>query len=118
MCVKVHSNGVNQGTGNSCGGVGSWGYNYQCVELVQRYYQVMFRVNYAAQMCANRPSNIFVVSSPQAGDIYVTAAGTYGHTALVHDVSGGNVVVFEQNGACDGIATYSISGAECFLRST
>jgi surface antigen len=96
-----------------------------------------------------------VVDSPQAGDVYVTAYGTYGHTALVHNVNGGYVDVLEQNGSCrcvnrpaaaargcvrlvcathvcdscathvcdscrccSGAATYSISGAECFLRST
>ena len=84
-----------------------------------------------------------MVDSPQAGDVYVTAYGTYGHTALVHNVNGGYVDVLEQNGSCrcvnrprcccpwlcatrvcdscrccSGAATYSISGAECFLRST
>jgi surface antigen len=70
--------------------------------------------------------------------VYVTAYGTYGHTALVHNVNGAYVDVLEQNGSCrsaaplsphrfvplfltcafSGEATYSIAGAECFLRSS
>ena len=70
--------------------------------------------------------------------MYVTAYGTYGHTALVHNVNGAYVDVLEQNGSCrcvvalcsfsadfplspercSGAATYSIAGAECFLRSS
>jgi hypothetical protein len=32
--------------------------------------------------------------------VYVTAYGTYGHTALVHNVNGAYVDVLEQNGSC------------------
>lgn len=116
--TPVYSNGDDQGTGNSCNGWSTWGLQYQCVELVQRYYQEMYPVDYAAQMCDKHPSNMYTVASPQPGDVYVTAYGTYGHTALVHDVNGAYVVVYEQNGSCSGTASYSIAGAECFLRST
>lgn len=34
--IAAKSNGGNQCTGNSCGGYGTYGYKYQCVELAQR----------------------------------------------------------------------------------
>jgi len=110
------SNGGYQGTGNSCAGQGSHGLQYQCVELVQRCWNTWFPVSYASQMCANRPKNFCIVNNPQNHDVYVTAAYTYGHTAIVQSASGGYVNVVEQNGSCTGKATYSIAGAACFLR--
>lgn len=46
----------------------------------------------------------------------MSGGGSYGHTAIVSGVSGGYVDVVEQNASCEGKGTYSISGAECFLK--
>lgn len=114
--VPALSNGPNQNTGNSCGGTGAWGLNYQCVEYVQRYYRVMFPVAYASQMCERRPAGFNIVGSPVPGDIYVTRNGYYGHTAIVVGSGGGYVDVIEQNGSCSGRARYSTSLVACYLR--
>lgn len=114
--VKAHSNGPNQNTGNSCGGTGAWGLNYQCVELVQRYYRARFPVAYAKQMCAQKPGDMIPVNPPAPGDVYVTGNGYYGHTAIVVGSGPGFIDVMEQNGSCSGRARYSSSMASCFLR--
>jgi hypothetical protein len=59
-------------------------------------------------------SLIKFVSSKQ---IYVNSDYTYGHTAMVDSVNGGYVNVVEQNANCGGTNSYSIAGAECFIRS-
>jgi hypothetical protein len=69
--VPAKSNAQYQGTGESCGGRGTWGLQYQCVELVQREMQIRFGVWYAKQMCSTYPSDRFTkVTSPQSGDIF------------------------------------------------
>jgi len=114
--VPAYSNGPNQGTGNSCGGWGKWGYHYQCVEYIQRTFQIFFPVQYAKQMCGQRPAGFSHVNPPRPGDIYVTGVGTYGHTAIVAGVGAGFIDVVEENGSCSGRARYSTSMVACFLR--
>ena len=36
--VSAYSNGADDCTGYSCSGYGTYGYEYQCVELAQRYF--------------------------------------------------------------------------------
>lgn len=87
--IAAYSNGDNQGTGYSCGGSGSTGSRYQCVEYVQRYMnskhgtQAIWPVSYASQMCSAYPAGISRTSNPQPGDAVVFSWGTYGHTAIV-----------------------------------
>jgi hypothetical protein len=40
--VAAYSNGADQCTGNSCAENGTYGYEYQCVELAQRYFAQKF----------------------------------------------------------------------------
>ena len=59
-------------------------------------------------MCYDYPNGFYIVSNPQAGDVYVSGSGTYGHTAIVTSNNGnGYVNVIEQNSSCGGANTYS-----------
>ena len=83
-------------------------YGPQCVDLIKQYAIDMMGVLPGAWGnaidYANRPSAHFLkyftkVSEPQAGDVVVFGGGRYGHIALVSSVSGGTLVILEQNGA-------------------
>lgn len=119
--VNAYSNGANQGTGSSCAGSCDTGSRYQCVEYVQRYMHTkhgtpgIWPVSYASQMCNAHPSGISRTSNPSPGDAVVFSWGSYGHTAIVTEVSGGSINVIEQNASPSGKNTYSISSASCFL---
>jgi hypothetical protein len=78
------SNGQDQGTGDSCAGLGQWGYQYQCVELVQRSTQSWFNVAYAKQMCDSHPSNFYPISDPGPRDIYGTRSISYSPQNVRH----------------------------------
>jgi hypothetical protein len=58
--VSAYSNGADQCTGDSCGAYGTYGYQYQCVELAQRYMSVKHGItpiwyDNANQMCSSHP---------------------------------------------------------------
>jgi len=65
--IDAYSNGADQGTYNSCGGTGTYGFLYQCVELAQRYFAIMFGtpnlwdVEYASDMCSTMPAGFFLL---------------------------------------------------------
>lgn len=69
----------------------------------------------ANMMCSSHPSGISKTSSPQAGDLWVTNSGTYGHVAVITAVHSTTVDVIEQNSSPTGKNTYAISDASCFL---
>lgn len=118
--IAAKSNGVNQCTGSSCGGYGTYGYHYQCVELAQRYFgekhgtTAIWHVN-AKDMCSTHPSGVSKTSSPKPGDLFVRTSGTYGHVAVITAVYSSTVDVIEQNSSPSGRNTYSKSDAACFL---
>lgn len=118
--IAAKSNGANQCTGSSCGGYGTYGYHYQCVELAQRYFgekhgtTAIWHVN-AKDMCSTHPSGVSKTSSPQPGDLFVRTSGTYGHVAVITAVHSSTVDVIEQNSSPSGRNTYYKSDAGCFL---
>ena len=121
--VQAKSNGEYQGTGNSCGGYGTYGYQYQCVEYVQRYFGTIYKTQAiwygnAKDLCTSHPSNVAKTSSPSAGDAVVFGWGTYGHTAIVKSISGSTVSVVEQNASPGGLNSYSTSDVLCYLKYT
>ena len=116
------SNGADQHTGNSCGGMGSYGLEYQCAELAVRYFAKHYGVSVdwgpissAKQMCQTHPSSVSTTTSPKGGDLIVLSRGTYGHVAVVTSSSGSSVSVIEQNADDSGRNTYGYGQAECFL---
>jgi surface antigen len=87
------------------------GMKWQCVEFVRRYYLKIFSINlralysggnantwydHADDMHLARYANGSSVK-PRAGDIIVSSGGTYGHVAIVSDVSDNEVCIVEQN---------------------
>eukprot|EP00602_Paraphysomonas_sp_CaronLab_P007366 CAMPEP_0185036518 /NCGR_PEP_ID=MMETSP1103-20130426/29619_1 /TAXON_ID=36769 /ORGANISM="Paraphysomonas bandaiensis, Strain Caron Lab Isolate" /LENGTH=240 /DNA_ID=CAMNT_0027574077 /DNA_START=248 /DNA_END=970 /DNA_ORIENTATION=- len=122
--IPAKSNGANQCTGNSCAGYGTYGYQYQCVELAQRYFGELYGTTpiwygNAIDLCNTYPSGVVKTSSPIAGDLVVFNTGTYGHVAVITHVGGGYVDVIEQNSSPTGTNTYSMSSnVQCYLHAT
>lgn len=121
--VPAHSNGKDQCTGNSCGGTGSFGLDWQCVELVQRFFSVVHGVKEhmwganAIGLCDTHPAQVHLVSAAavKPGDAIVLGWEPYGHTAIVTGVNGDRVDVMEQNNMPNGVNSYSKGEAKCFL---
>jgi surface antigen len=102
--VPAYSNGA---VGN--GVYDAYGYRYQCVEYVNRFYVQMFAHknmrgmgnahdyydNYQ-QLELERFAN-GGPEPPQPGDILCSNGGTYGHVAIVRAVTSNSVRVIEQN---------------------
>lgn len=118
--IPAKSNGAEQCTGSSCGGYGTYGYHYQCVELAQRYFGTIhgitpiWHVN-AKDMCSSHPSGVSKTSNPKPGDLWVRTSGTYGHVAVITAVHSSTVDVIEQNSSPSGKNTYNKADAGCFL---
>ncbi|NPV40510.1 MAG: CHAP domain-containing protein [Anaerolineae bacterium] len=98
--VDVYSNGNNTDTSVS----GTYGYEYQCVELVQRFYSSMFGyvarwgVSTASEMFTKHPSGITAYKNgsstkPVWGDVIVFD----GHVAIVTHWDGSKLYFVEQN---------------------
>jgi len=119
----------------SCGGTGTYGLKYQCVEYAQRYYAsrwgfaAKWGVN-AKDMCGTHPSGITSRTSGLSacdshwwhGDLIVIGAGvcgansTYGHVAVVDGcVSSTTLSIVEQNYSAAGHRKMSASCAKCDL---
>lgn len=132
--VSAKSNGSYQGTGSSCGGQGSYGLQYQCVEFARRYWSVAKAhtfgslSNGAQQLCDLTPDRWVKYSPsdyshhPTKGDLIVlpgTSTNPYGHVAVVDYISGSTqawtAYVVEQNGSCSGRAAYSMDRLRCYL---
>jgi len=104
--VNVYSNGGD--VNNACWD--TFGYKYQCVELVQRLYaqkwgypNIWTGVGCASQMMENHPSDIVAIWNgnsppPRWGDALVFGSPDgCGHVAVVTRVEGGRVYFVEQN---------------------
>eukprot|EP01094_Clydonella_sp_ATCC50884_P024306 TRINITY_DN6058_c0_g1_i1.p1 TRINITY_DN6058_c0_g1~~TRINITY_DN6058_c0_g1_i1.p1 ORF type:complete len:314 (-),score=63.02 TRINITY_DN6058_c0_g1_i1:220-1140(-) len=124
--VTAYSNGANQCSGYSCAGYGTYGYQYQCVELAQRYFSTLFgtpAIWYAnaIDMCTSHPAGLTVYYqgsgySPRSGDLIVLNTDPpYGHVAVVTSYSGSTVYVIEQNADGSGKNAYSYSSGYCYI---
>jgi surface antigen len=120
QCVDPNgypSQGINY-TLNACHDSNtSWGFGFQCVELVKRYASARWNVSSgwggnASTLWDTHPS-IFQQyppgSTPHVGDIVVFSGGGAGHTAIVTYVSGSTFQALEQNGSSTGWGTYQNS---------
>lgn len=122
--IWAYSNSPYQGTATSCGGTGTYGYLYQCVEYAQRYMAqkwgtpAMWPVSSAYQMCDLAASfytnnNLTKHSygdgyTPKHGDLLVlhpniiingsSITGGNGHVAVINTVSGNMANCVEENG--------------------
>lgn len=118
--TKAYSNGKNTGTGYSCAGAGSYGLQYQCVELVQRHFKTNWGLRWwgnAKDLLNNAPKasvdvyyNGDAAHPPVPGDMIVWTSGTYGHVALVTAVSSSGVSIIEQNVTGSGSAVLPYDG--------
>ena len=121
--ISAKSNGANQCTGNSCGGYGTYGSQYQCVELAQRYFAKKFGTTpiwygNAIDLCDTKPNGVSKTSNPIPGDLVVFNTGTYGHVAVITSISGGQIHVIEQNSSPSGKNSYSTnSNIKCYLHA-
>ena len=121
--ISAKSNGGKQCTGNSCSSYGTYGYQYQCVELAQRYFGEKFGTTpiwygNAIDLCNTYPSGVSKTNSPIPGDLVVFDTGTYGHVAVITSVGGGLVNVIEQNSSPTGTNSYSTSSdIACYLHA-
>lgn len=114
--TDAKSNGTDTGTGNSCGGTGTYGLQYQCVELVMRHWKTHWNIRFygnakdllahaksASYYASGSPTDVEVWNNgdaahpPKAGDMLVWTTGTYGHVALITAVTSTNVSIIEQN---------------------
>lgn len=137
--VTAYSNAPHQGTTTPCNGLGSHGYQYQCVQYVNRFFMVnqipglntcSFTgvVGNACQWWANAATSgskqntcglsqipTGSTNMPMPGDVWIYYNGTscsssnVGHIAVVHSVTDQSVTVIEQNWACNGLYTHSLT---------
>jgi hypothetical protein len=120
--VCAYSNGpVDQCSGNSCDGYGTYGLKYQCVELTQRYFAVKHGTKNiwggnAIDLCNTKPAGVVVTNDPQPGDaIVINLGGSFGHTAVIMSVTASDVTVMEQNNMPTGVNTYPRNRVICYL---
>lgn len=104
--VGAYSNG----NINYVGPYGTYGYQFQCVEYVNRFYvQALGHKNMRGSGNANqyygKASSLSLVAyrngvsttAPQMGDIICSNSGTYGHVAIVRQVLPDKIYVIHQN---------------------
>lgn len=121
--IAAKSNGANQCTGNSCGGYGTYGSQYQCVELAQRYFAKQYGTTpiwygNAIDLCNTKPSGVVTTKNPIPGDAVVFNTGSYGHVAIITSIGGGTMNVIEQNSSPTGKNSYSTSSnIQCYLHA-
>lgn len=123
--VRAYSNGTYTGSGWPSNR-GSFGFLYQCVEYVKRYYNASNWTGHAYQYWDNalgwnldRYSNGQTLTPPQAGDILVfntSTGGGFGHVSIVTSVrlpsgnQAGSVAIIDQNrSATDPRFSYSLT---------
>ena len=134
--VPVHSNGVDQGTGKSCAGLGAAnpsvqeGYGWQCVELAARLYAVngwgrVYADGGAAAGVYRHGAEYIPEGSPELnfhrngsgylpvpGDLIIESyPGGWGHVSVVDHTVGNAVYAVEQNASANGRHTYTLTGS-------
>lgn len=104
-------NGINawsNGASIYFGPYGFYGYQFQSVEYVNRYFVLvkgkanMRGMGYANAYCSGRPGGITVyanggMTAPQAGDFLASAGGLYGHVGIIREVGANYVKVIQEN---------------------
>lgn len=117
--TAAKSNGPNTGTGYSCAGGGTYGLQYQCVELVMRHFKTHWGLRWygnAKDLLNNAPKDTVsvyyngdVAHPPVPGDMLVWTQGTYGHVVLITNVTDSTVEFIEQNvnGSGKGVLGYA-----------
>ena len=136
--VPALSNGEDQCGTDGCntknGPPGTYGQEYLCTELVDRYYNVVYNISptnwktTAKDYCEQHPDGVYVAAvpqqDPQPGDVYVKASGQLGHVAIVvavapnfYGVGSDAVFVMEQNANVSGNSYYPVLAPHsgCFL---
>jgi surface antigen len=119
--TSAKSNAGYTGTGSSCAGSGTYGLQYQCVELVMRHFTTKWGLSWwgnAHDLLANAPLasvNVYYngdsAHPPVPGDMIVfDDGGAWGHVALVTGVTSTSVSIIEQNVVGSGSRTLSRSG--------
>lgn len=127
--VWAYHNGAYQETGTACAGSGTYGYLYQCVEYVKRFYHLGKGVpTLSSNWSGNGDTwfgsagvrgltaykNNYSTSPPASGDVLCYAGGSYGHVGIVTGVTdngGGNytVATIEQNWSPSGTANLQMT---------
>jgi hypothetical protein len=124
--TAAHSNGVDTSTGYSCAGWGTYGLQYQCVELVMRHFKTHWNLSWhgnAKDLLNNAPKadvDVFyngdAAHPPVPGDMIVWPNGAYGHVALVTAVNSSSIDILEQNVKGSGKATLGYSNGKVAAR--
>ncbi len=131
--VDSHSNGVDQYSGNSCGGLGTgsprvlYGYGYQCVELAARLYHALGwglvyangpasagQYRYGAKYIPEGSPKLqfhSVASNyiPVPGDLLIEGGSQWGHVAVVDYVTSNVIATVEQNASNTAWHYYFVS---------
>jgi hypothetical protein len=121
--VAAKSNGEDQGTSDQwCAGSGTYGLQYQCVEYIKRYYKEALSIDTTSKVWKlnavdfyKRASTLGLLTyvnsqslvAPAPDDIIVfgsTKNNSYGHVAIVVNVSAGFVNCIEENWSGNGMA--------------
>jgi len=111
FCYSNGSTTYNSGQTNSVtinGHSVSTGLKYQCVEFVQRYYAFIYGLEidqyfgnansfYSGASGAGLVAYANGTIEPKVGDIVCSNGGTYGHVAIIRDVTSTSVTVIQQN---------------------
>jgi hypothetical protein len=118
--VIARSNGEFMGRGESCGGYGNYGLQYQCVEYIKRFYGEALGVESeswrgnAIDYFSNAEQYGFTIyrngesrTAPSPDDLLVFSSATsvYGHVAIVTGVTSNSVSIIEQNWSRTGTAS-------------
>lgn len=136
--IPARSNGLDNCGADACNTPsgsppGTYGQEYLCTELVDRYYNQVYNITttnwrvMANDYCSDHPQGVYVAAVgpevPQEGDIYVKSSGSEGHVAIVtgyrpyYGQYGPVVHVMEQNANISGTNIYPVFYPHegCFL---
>ena len=102
------------------------GLKWQCVEYVNRYYKLVYGMNLKSTSIYGNAANYWNWSghstigltkysnggstSPQIGDMIVSTANTYGHIAIVKNVTATTVEIIDQNFSSTSVRSLTRSG--------
>jgi surface antigen len=97
-------NGVNTSNQNKSGWKQTqYGGGYQCTEFATRYLYFKWNIqsvpngNAGQWLDGTLPAGLTIATRPVHGDIAVFKSGTYGHVAVVDEVSSSQITIVEQN---------------------
>ena len=122
--IIAKSNGEDMGSGESCGGRGIYGLQYQCVEYIKRFYgealsveSELWRGNaidyfyraekYGFTVYKNGESTI--APSPDDLLVFNSSTSVYGHVAIITTATSNSVSIIEQNWSMTGTALLNLT---------